>query len=1060
MDLKLDKFKSVFNGKYLLLTMAIFPLLGEATVLNTSPKVFKGNSWSKVLMNEKLDPGSEIEQQKFGGTVVGSDGEIISAVEIRNLRTGVIVISDVKGSFEIEANPTDQVQFKIIGYETKIVSASELKQVVLIREESRLEEVVVVGYGTQRRGNITGAVSSVQFDEKTAARGLSNISQALQGMLPGLAVNQNSGMAGNNAAELLIRGLGTVNAAGPLIVVDGMPDVNMNRLNVSDIESVTVLKDASSAAVYGSRAANGVVLITTKSGANNTKARISASGNWSLINPTRSFDFVTNYAKAMDATQRAESFNTLASAYNYKNGTIDEWLAKSMIDPKLYPSTDWWDVILRNGQSSNYNVSVNGGGQNNKYYMSVGVLDEKGIQIRNDFKRYNTALNFETGIGNTITSGLRISGNWSQYKYNYEDGMTANGPSGLDLFSTTAGVLPYDPVTGYYGGQMAYNESPQTNNMYADYMVRNLNQMNQKQALMNGFLDWRPFKGFLARAEYILNYDTRFQWKADMPTTLYNFQTESFNKILVPDNEGISNTDRENYKTQFSTRLSYHTKFGDNHDFTVLGVYSEEYWNNRILSGSRKDRIHPDLHEIDAGSAEDQLVSGSSSTEGLRSYIGRLNYVAFDKYILEGSFRVDGSSKFLPEDRYGFFPSGSIGWKISEENFFEGIKSSIGLNSAKLRASYGALGNNSGVGYYEQQETLSRTYYYWNENVLTGLTNKKLINYDLTWEKTSVLNFGMDLTFFNNRLSAELEYYKRLTTGMNRPSDISVHLSGAYLAPRRNIGDMVNRGVEANLTWNDKQGDFRYMMNFNIAYNASRLLEWNEKLQRGSAFIDMPWNFVYAFESLGIAQTWQDVYNATPQGAAPGDILLKDINGDGRIDATDRVAYPQYQLGRPKTNYGFRGSVSWKNVDFSFLLQGTGGRKEFWMTRANSNYVQRNNQAISEDQLSNTWSLDNRDADYPRLMINGAGAPGNTYLSTFWLQDLSYLRIKNLQLGYTFKQNVLNRLGIGNVRVFGSVDNLAVFTKFTGLDPEKSTSYMNDAYPVTKSFVFGLNIDL
>lgn len=1054
MNLNHFKIRELFCIRCVLLAL---PLLGSSAIGATSIGLLDNEAASATytLRNAPL-----IAQQELKGRVVDKAGQPVAGVLVKNLTNNAVTTTDADGNFQLPGSSSDTFQVSSVGYGEKTITGLQLDKIVLEESENELEEVVVVGYGTQRKSTITGAVSSVRLDETTGSRGLSNISQALQGVLPGLAVSQKSGMAGNNAADLIIRGLGTVNSSGPLIVVNGMPDVNMNRLNVNDIESVTVLKDASSAAVYGSRAANGVVLITTKSGQQGSKARISASANWQLTQPTQSFDFLTNYAKSMHTTQRAEGFNTLPSAYNYKNGTIDEWLALSMIDPKLYPSTDWWDVILRDGQSNNYNVSVNGGGDNSKYYFSAGILDEKGIQIRNDFKRYNTALNLETGIGKSITTGLYFSGNWSSYQYNYEDGMTANSASGVDLFASTPGVLPYDPVTGYYGGAMAPGETPLTNNIYADYMVRNLNNMNQKEALMSGFVEWELLEGLAIKADYSLNYGTRFQWRTDMPTTLYNFQANVFNKVLVPSNEGVSNINRENYKTQFSTRASYNKKFGLHHDFGVLAVYSEEYWNNRILSGSRRDRVHPDLTDIDVGADDDtQRISGSTSAEGLRSYIGRLNYAAFGKYLFETSFRVDGSSKFLPEDRYGFFPSASVGWVLSDESFLANIKPSLSLDFLKLRASYGSLGNNSGVSYYEQQETLSRSYYYWNNTVLTGLTNKKLINYDLSWEKTTALNVGMDLAFLNNRLTAELEYYNRKTTGMNRPSDISIHLAGAYVAPRRNIGDMLNRGVEANITWTERQGELRYMVNFNVGFNKNTLLSWNEKLQRGPTFIDMPFNFVYAFESLGIAQTWEDVYKAAPQGAAPGDILLKDINGDGRIDATDRVAYPEYQLGRPKTNYGLRGNVAWKNFDFSFILQGTAGRKEFWMSRANSNYIARNNQAISMDQADNTWNLENRDADYPRLMINGAGAPGNTYLSTYWLEDLSYLRIKNLQLGYTFKEGALGRIGLGNLRVFGSADNIAVLTKFTGLDPEKST-YANDAYPITRSYVFGLTVEL
>lgn len=1001
-----------------------------------------------------------VKQELLRGKVLDKQGRVLSGVEISNLRTKAVVTSGVNGEFAIAAAPTDMLRIRLIGFSSQDVLASAAQSIQLMESLTDLDEVVVVGYGTQKKSHVTGAVSTVKFDEASTSRGLSNVSQALQGMVPGLSVNQNSGMAGNNAAEIMIRGLGTVNSAGPLIVVDGMPDVNMNRVNMNDIESVTVLKDASSAAVYGSRAANGVILITTKSGKRNSKTVVSGTGSWSLVNPTQSVDFINNYAKAMTATQRAQAFNTLPSAFNFKNGTIDQWLALGMIDPKLYPSTDWWDVILRDGQSANYNVAINGGSEKSNYYLSAGMLDEKGIQIGNDFKRYNTAFNFETNITQSLSSGLRFSGNWSNYKYNYEDGMTANSPNGQDLFTSPSGILPYDPISGFYGGAMAYNESVQANNIYADYMVRNLNNMEQKQALLSGYLDWKPFKGFTTRAEYAVNYDTRFQWRADMPTSLYNFQTGNITRTLVSKNEPVYNTDRENYKTQFNFRMAYETKFGNDHKLSALAVYSEEYWKNRILSGSASDRYHPSLHEIDGALQDIKTVGGSSSTEGLRSYIGRLNYVAFDRYILEGSFRVDGSSKFLPGDQYGFFPSGSVGWLLSEEPFFQDLKPKLGLSTAKLRASYGALGNNSGVSYYEQQETLTPSPYFLGNSTVMGLGNKKLINYDLTWEKTSIFNVGMDLGFLNNRLTAELEYYNRLTSGMNRPSDISLHFTGLYTAPRRNIGEMQNKGVEANLTWNDRKGDLQYMFNFNIGFNKNKLLSWNEQLQRGSAFLNMPYNFVYAFESAGIAQTWEDVYNATPQGAAPGDILLKDINGDGKIDANDRVAYPEYQLGRPKTNFGFRGSISWKGIDFAYMLQGATGRKEFWMNRTNSNGLGTANQAVTTDQWGNTWNLDNRDADYPRLMPSGAlSTSTNSYLSTHWLQNMSYLRVKNLQLGYSIRPALLSKLGVNKLRIYSSVDNLAVFTKFTGLDPEKS-SYANDAYPITRSYVLGLNIEL
>ncbi len=1057
MKCKFLKAKGILRSRYLLLLCAIHPGISHAG--NTDGANFN-EAGSLAFKDATIVTPKNLFQRIVVGYVKDDQGAPLPGVEVRNLKTQEVTVTNGEGRFQIKASETDRIQFRLIGFAPIELAPRDAASVVMKTELSELNEVVVVGYGSQKKSDILGAVTSVKFDQTVSSRGLSNTSSALQGLVPGLAVNQNSGMAGNNATELMIRGLGTVNSAVPLIVVDGMPDVSFNRINVNDIESVTVLKDAASSAIYGSRAANGVVLITTKSGKRNTKPTISFSSNLSVVAPTANVEFENNYAKALTAMQVAQSVNTLPSVLTFKNGTIDEWLAKSMIDPKRYPNTDWWDVILRNGQSQNHNISVNGGGETNNYYLSFGVLDEKGIQIENDFKRYNAAFNFDTKITKTISSGVKFSGNWSDFKYNYSEGMTANGSSGLDLFSAPSGILPYDPVTGYYGGAMAYNESTQASNMYADYMVRNRNNMSQKQAYLNGYLDWEPIKGLVAHVDYGLNYNNRFDWRADLPTKDYNFQRDAVGqRVYVGANEPIYNTDREGIKTQLTARLNYNVTIAKSHNLTAMAAYSEEYWKDRSLSGSRETRLNPYIYELDGALDAVQKASGSSSAEGLRSYVGRLNYDFKGKYLLGGTFRVDGSSKFLPGDQYGFFPSAAFGWRFSEETFIRPLLDKVKISSAKLRVTYGSLGNNSGVGRYEQQELLTASHYFLDASPVVGLTNKKFINYNLTWEKTNVFNAGLDLAFLGNKLLLELDYYERLTTGMNRPSDLSIHLAGAYTAPRRNIGDMRNRGFETNLTWNDRKGGFRYMVNLNYSTNRNKLLSWYETLQRGSVFIDMPFNYVYTFEAIGIAQTWEDVYQATPQGASPGDILIKDLNGDGKIDANDRKAYPNFQLGRPTSNFALRASASWKGFDFAFMAQGAYGRKEFWQNRVNTPTLGATNQAVTKEQAYQSWNVDNRDADYPRLLLSTAAtASTNIYASSFWLQDLSYVRLKNVQMGYSFRNGIIQKLGVGKIRAYVSADNLLTITSFKGLDPEKNT-YANDSYPITKTFVFGLNFD-
>src|SRR5690606_36033074 len=359
-------------------------------------------------------------------------------------------------------------------------------------------------------------------------------------------------------------------------------------------------------------------------------------------------------------------------------------------------------------------------------------------------------------------------------------------------------------------------------------------------------------------------------------------------------------------------------------------------------------------------------------------------------------FRYDGSSKFIDEYQFGFFPSAAVGWRFTQEPFLQSFSDKIRLSDGKVRVSYGSLGNNSGVGRYEQKETLGTSNYFVNGSIVKGFVNQKIVNRDLSWEETKVLNIGLDLGFWENKLSLGIDYYNRLTTGMNRPSDLSILLSGAYTAPRRNIGDLRNQGIELDLGWRNFHGDFNYSLNVNASYNATVLEQWNEFLGRGWVFIDMPYHFLYTYEDQGIAQSWEDVYNATPQGAKPGDILRKDLNGDGRIDANDRKAHPDVQRDRPTTNFALNGQAAWRGFDLAILVQGAAGRKEYWINNYNNVNFPQTHYASTWDHWNNPWSVENRDGEWPRL----AGS-GNRVETTFWLDDMSYVRLKNIQIGYS-----------------------------------------------------------
>jgi len=998
------------------------------------------------------------QQRTVTGTVKDESGEALPNISVA-VRGGTAgTTTDALGKFRISASKGDELLFTSATHEPFSLKVDDRDDylVALKPTSGALSDVVVVGYGRQKKVNLVGAVGTVNVDDKMVSRALPNVSSALTGMVPGLQAVQSSGMAGNNDASLLIRGLGTVNNASPLVVVDGMPDVNIDRININDIETISVLKDATSASVYGSRAANGVILITTRSGKGQKKTRLDFTSNVSIITPTRGQDFMDDYPRALTVQQRRTAVNTLPGNQLFKLGTVDQWFARGMVDPVRFPNTDVWDIILRQGSFQNHNLSASGGSENSNFFISAGVKDEKGLQINNDYRQYNARFNFDTKIRNSWNAGFRFNGNWSNWRYALAEGFNDPAPSntaGNDMQYAIAGLLPYDPKTGYFGGVMAYGEDPQAYNPYTLY-INNPSQNNRQEVQGQMYLDWTPIKGLSARADYNLNYYNQFSWGAAKPNRAYNFQTETFgSRVYVGDNAGISNTTATGFKTMLTGRINYNRKFGRDHDIAALAVYSEEYWYDRTQGSGRNDRLHPSLTEINAALSDIQSTSGNSTAEGLQSYIGRFNYTGYNKYLFEANIRVDGSSKFIKESRFGFFPSVAVGWRFTEEKFIQKLTDRF-LTNGKLRVSYGSLGNNSGVDRYEQKETLTNLNYVIGGSVQRGFANSKMINRMLTWETSTVLNAGLDLSFLNNRLTAAVDYYNRLTSGMNRPSEFSILMLGAYSpAPRTNIGNLRNNGVELDLSWKDRVGKVFYGISGNFAYNQNRLESWNTLLLRGNIFLQMPYQFVYTYESKGIAQSWADIYAATPQGASPGDILLQDLNGDGRITADDRKAMSNTMQEMPSTTYTLTGFVNWRGFDLTVFLQGSAGRKDYWLNIYNNTNFNNARYAASWEHWNNPWAWDNRGGAWPRM----GGSGNNRQQSTFWLDNMAFLRAKNVQLGYSLPDKVLKTIGIENLRLVLSAENIGTLSQFRGLDPEKQGDD-NNVYPINKSYSFAVNL--
>ncbi len=991
-------------------------------------------------------------QNKVSGQVTDETGQTLPGVTVQIKDTNKGTITDIDGQYTLQLDQGDAILvYSFVGFVTQEIKVGSRNRidVTLQDDVTALDEVVVVGYGTQKKVNLTGAVGSVTVDETLVSRSTdNNLSTALSGLVPGLSVRQGSGMPGQSDTEILVRGLGTVNNANPLVVVDGLPDVDINTININDVESVSVLKDAASAAVYGSRAANGVILITTKSGREG-KSKVSYSGNYTITEPISFYDNIDSYPTTMALHIQGANAGNKESLYKW--GAIEEWMAKGMLDPIRYPNTNWYDVIFQNGKVQNHNISASGGSDKFKFFISGGITDQEGVVIRNFYKRYNFRTNLEYKVKNSITVGTRFQGSWAESEYGLTDGI------GGGIRNTNPGVTPIDPETGRFGGAMAYGENKQASNLLAEYSLGH-NESRTMDVNGNMYGIWKPFTGFSTRVDFGVMYENGFERDWDNPASSYNLQTGEVVSVLVGDNAGIDNSMEINYKTNLQIRTNYQKELFQGHNLGLMLGYNEEYWNDRELSAGRMDRLYPNIIEIDPSLPTTQSTGGSSSEEGLRSVIGRVNYSIMDRYLFEFTARYDGSSKFSEGNRYGFFPSVSAGWKFSEERFFGGLKDVIYFG--KLRASWGALGNNSGVGRYEQKETFETTNYILNNGIVQGFSYSKIIDPTFSWESTQVFNVGLDVGLLNGLIIAEFDYYDRLTTGMIRPSDLSDFLFG-YQPPRVNVGELRNRGVETTVNYEKRIGDLRIGAKLNFSYNLNRLEQWNEFLSPGNVFLEMPYQFVYGYESVGLAQSWTEVYNNAFQDnyASPGDVLIKDINGDGTIGGEDKIAYPSKMQRRPTTNASLGGNLGWKGFDFSFFINATAGRYDFWGDNLTTTSPRDNRFNFSHFHESETWNYQNKDGTMPRLTISAGDDGGrNGTESSLWLQNRSFIRLRNIQLGYTLPSNVTNAISLSRVRFYATVDNLVTLTQWQGVDPEKDTSG-DDFYPLLKSYAFGVNID-
>ena len=988
------------------------------------------------------------------GTVSDNTGTLPGViVTVKGTTTGVT--SDIKGNYTLKAPGNAVLEFKMIGYQTKTIDINNQQtiNVKLETDNKSLDEVVVVGYGSQKKINLTGSVSTISGDEMTQ-RPVVNVTTMLEGLAPGVAVNQGSGEPGNENASILIRGVGTFSGAGtsPLVLIDDVPG-NLNDVNPSDIESVSILKDASSAAIYGSRAANGVILVTTKKGKAG-KMKIEYDVNYGIAKATKLFQVVTNSVQYMEMYNQARINSGLPdTSQMYSQADINAYATHP--NSSLYPNTNWLNYIFRTAPTQTHNLTFSGGNDKTTYDVNLGYSDEQGIMRGFDYQKYNIRTNIQSKINDHITFGSNIL-----LKSGVRDG-TSNGSE--DMFLSALSQAPtYGPYTTDGSGHYTFKTYPFEYNNKNPVAVLNsglYNDVNDYVTDIQGWLNvnftkdlsWYTKAAFDGTFTHYKTFGENIQeyyYTTDQPGELFDV------------NQGLESQDFTTFYNNIFSYLKYQHSFG-NHNLMIQGGWSLEQNTDENLQASRLNYVDNSLQEINAGSTSVESNGGDSDQWALESWFGRVDYNYKERYLLESNIRVDGSSKFAPGHQWGTFPSASAGWRVTEEPFVKDLNLNW-LNNLKIRGSWGQVGNQNinGSNYpYQAVLGLTGAYSFDNQNLTTGVAQTQLNNLLLQWETTTMTDIGADIDLFNH-FNVTFDWYNRVTSNILRQSQITavVGLSAPYV----NDGTVDNKGVElamnyANSVKGGTFGGLSYGFGLNLDHNTNKLVKYGAPDIYGNTINEQgyPIGSYYMLKVAGIFQNATEVSSSPKQysdNTQPGDLKYVDANGDGVINDNDRVIIPGVV---PKLNYSFNINTGWKGFDLRIFFQGVYGVKYFVDSWGTIPFVQG---AVPTTNWLNAWTPTNPSTTMPRIYWGSDAPQSITRPSTFFLQDGSYLRLKSLVFGYTLPASMTKHIGLDRVRVYFSGDNLFTDTKYPGLDPERGGSGDYLTYPQNKVYSFGLNV--
>lgn len=1027
----------------------------------------------------------EIQQNGVcNGVVTDTTGETVigASVVVKGTTNGTITGLD--GDFSLSGVTKGSILVvSFVGYQNTEVKWNGQPLTIVLKEDTKvLDEVVVVGYGTQKKANLSGAVAAV--DGKVLQdRPITNIGQGLQGVVPNLNITMNNGGAPGATSSFNIRGNTSLNGGSPLVLVDNV-QMDANLVNPDDIESISVLKDAASASIYGARAAYGVILITTKKGKKSDKPTVSLSATGYWQSPALTFHNVNSmqYLTMMDEAYQNDGggghyFKSQVYQYaeDYFNGKYDSPVFfDTAYDTYKYGycgNTDWWDELYKTSFSQIYTANISGGNDRTTYYASVSMNDQGGILKAGDdkYNKYNANVN----ISSNITKWLNVS---AKIAHTYTDelhptgGTTAMNSTAYSGLSSYSGMMkgdlsPLMPVKhpdGHYAGQGSYT------NPVAIMEQGGNAQYKQNDLWMTGAVKITPIKGLVINADYTWNFYGKSS--NQHVQNFYDYTavpgTENYYPWTNPSSVTVTNND--DYYNAFNAFAEYTFSLKEKHNFKVMVGYNQENKHKKYHYAGRKNLIDSSNPSLNLAYG-DMAMNGSETHWSVNGFFARINYDYKGKYLLELNGRYDGSSKFPHGDRYAFFPSASVAWRVSEEKFWEPIRG--WFDNFKLRASYGSLGNQaldeSRYGNFPYLATYGINTEYGallNGTRPVAVSVPGLVSASFTWETVNQIDFGFDASFFGGRLNTSFDWYRRNTKDMLTAGQALPAVLGTSV-PQENAADMKTVGWEVSLEWNDRLSNgFGYHIKGVLSdYQASITKFSNPTKLLGTHYVGEKLNEIWGYVSNGLFQSDEDAKAADQSYLSggswgAGDVKYEDLNNDGKIDIGKNTlddSGDRKIIGNstPRYSYGITAGFDYKGFDFEMFWQGI-GKRDYWL--GGSQFWGFTDEWCTPLTSSlDYWTEDNRDAYFPRLHHYGVNG-GNHQVSTRYLQNAAYLRLKNVVLGYTIPRSITEKVKISRLRVFVQGENLLTFTPLIdSYDPE---TLNNMTYPINKKISVGLNL--